>query len=365
VEAASDSVGFVAGRTYTFDAISGHRNGYATACPGNALYAQLSALRALASQNTPTDPAVVLSSLAGAGIVAGRYYTQGHVKITWTSTIATSLLLGFSVLVDGRVAVTASAATRTAALTLPAGSHAVTVQATYRTTIAGSVHTGGNTSIRTATATVISDATPPTFTAGPALGLRAGTVNNTGTPVSLTWRATDNTVLAKVNATTPTRATFTSATTVWNTVAGPGPRTFTLTAVDGAGNTRTASAATKTQLLSETTAIRFGKWATSGNVNYLGGAALTSSAPGTRLGWSFTGRSVAWIASRTPTSGQALIYLDGRKAAVVDLRSTTARHRQASWVRNGLAPTRHTVTIVVAGTAHRPTVTTDGITYLP
>ena len=41
VEGASDSPGFTGGRTYTLAAISGHRDGYATACPGNDLYTQL------------------------------------------------------------------------------------------------------------------------------------------------------------------------------------------------------------------------------------------------------------------------------------------------------------------------------------
>jgi uncharacterized protein with LGFP repeats len=364
VESASDSHGFVAGRTYTFNAISGHRDGYATACPGNALYAQLPALRALASQNTQTNPVVVLSPRSGANTVAGRYYTQGQVTMGWSSNETTSLLLGHTVLVDGRVTAATDAATSSAPLTLPAGSHTVTVKATYRATIANGPETGGNTYTRTATATVVSDTTAPTFTAGPTVRLRAGTVNKTGTPVSLTWRTTDNTVLARVRASTPTQATFAPTTTTWSTVAGPGTRTFTLTAVDGAGNTRTATATSNATLLPETAASRSGKWATTKSTGYLDGTALTSATAGARLGWHFTGRSVAWIASRIPTAGQAVIYLDGRNAGTINLKATSTAHRQAVWVRNGLTPTRHTLTIVVVGTASRPTVTTDGILYL-
>jgi len=51
-EGAADSVGFTLGETYTFQAISGHRDGYDTECPGQAFYDALPEIRAWAA-----DPA--------------------------------------------------------------------------------------------------------------------------------------------------------------------------------------------------------------------------------------------------------------------------------------------------------------------
>jgi hypothetical protein len=55
---------YPAGRRVSFDRISGHRDGNATACPGEALYDQLPALRAMASGASPLSGAsTVLSGL--------------------------------------------------------------------------------------------------------------------------------------------------------------------------------------------------------------------------------------------------------------------------------------------------------------
>ena len=159
-------------------------------------------------------------------------------------------------------------------------------------------------------------------------------------------------------------AAFGPAATSWNTAAGPGARTFSLVAADAAGNTRTASVTRTATVLSEAAAVRSGTWVSVKNAHHLGGAALASRARNARLTWTFTGRGVAWIASRTTASGQALIYLDGTRVATVDVRAAATAYRQAVWIRNDLAAGRHRLTIVVAGTAHRPTVITDGIAYL-
>jgi hypothetical protein len=215
-----------------------------------------------------------------------------------------------------------------------------------------------------ATVEVISDSTAPTFVAAPALGLRAGTVNKTGTPVYLTWRATDNALLARTIATSPTAATFGPAPQRWNTTVGPGVRTFTLIAADAAGNSATASVTRRATQVPETAATRSGRWLTARKTSYLDGAAVTSTVRSASLTWTFTGRSVAWIAARTAFSGQALVYLDGAKVATVDLRSAATAFRQAVWTRNGLTAGSHRLTIVVVGTTGRPTVISDGIAYL-
>ncbi len=55
---------FPSGRAVTFQRISGHRDGCSTACPGNALYAQLGAIRARAATVTPATASVARLSVA-------------------------------------------------------------------------------------------------------------------------------------------------------------------------------------------------------------------------------------------------------------------------------------------------------------
>jgi hypothetical protein len=67
------------------------------------------------------------------------------------------------------------------------------------------------------------------------------------------------------------------------------------------------------------------------------------------------------VVSRATTSGQADIYVDGTKAATVDLKSATTKYRDAIWSKTWASSAEHTVKIVVLATAGRPTLTTDGI----
>jgi hypothetical protein len=53
VSAGGDSNRYAAGQTVTFERISGHRDGNATACPGAQLYAQLGRIRELAAGRAP------------------------------------------------------------------------------------------------------------------------------------------------------------------------------------------------------------------------------------------------------------------------------------------------------------------------
>jgi uncharacterized protein with LGFP repeats len=406
VEGASNSHGFTGGRSYRFAVISGHRDGYATECPGSALYAQLPAVRTLAAQAAAASALVV--SVSPATPLDGRFYVRGPVTVRWSTELPASTLAGFAVLVDGRIVATTGADRRTADVTLPTGSHTIAVRATYvpeptpaptptgpepSATLAtsgtpdsgdsgssGSSGTGAVTATPTTATTstpsapapteitttvrVIYDLTAPVFAAGPTLGLRGGTVNATGTPVVLSWRATDDSRLLRVTATAPARATFTPATRTWNTVAGPGLRTYSLTAADGAGNVRTAATSGATAAQSETAATPVGRWTTLRSESYVGGAALSATAKNASLSWTFTGRSVAWVATRTQWSGQAVVYLDGAKVATVDLKGPYTSYRQAVWVRNGLRTGRHTVKALVVGTSGRPTVISDGIVSL-
>jgi hypothetical protein len=85
------------------------------------------------------------------------------------------------------------------------------------------------------------------------------------------------------------------------------------------------------------------------------GGATTGSADDTegRARVRIAGRSVAFVAPIGPRMGRARILVDGRRAAVVDLRSAKARQGQLVWARNWRLSGRHRIVIVAVDPARR------------
>ncbi|WP_086724079.1 N-acetylmuramoyl-L-alanine amidase [Streptomyces sp. NRRL B-24085] len=343
---------FTAGSLYTFNRVSGHRDGYATECPGTSLYAQLPTIRAWASG--PVQ-GLKVASLTGAPLSGSTYYTKGAITVKWSATTPGSLISKFELLVDGKVVATTSGTAGSAGTTLAAGSHKVAVRA---------VHQSGKTVTSTAL-TVVTDTTAPTFSTTPKITLRTGTVNTTAVPVTLGWKAADNAVLKQVSLLSPTTATFGPTTTSSSRTAKSGTAsTWSMKAYDVAGNTRTSSPSYTPMILQETSATKSGSWTSRSSTSYLGGKSYSSGSKGASLTWTFTGRSAAWVVSRASTSGQAYVYVDGTKVATVDLKSSTTKYRDAIWTKSWSSTAKHTVKIVVVGTSGRPTITTDGLVYI-
>ncbi|WP_406159850.1 peptidoglycan recognition protein [Streptomyces canus] len=344
---------FTAGSLYTFNRVSGHRDGYATECPGTSLYAQLPTIRAWASG--PVQ-GLKLTSLTGATLSGSTYYTKGAITAKWSATTPSSLISKFELLVDGKVVATTSGTATSAGTTLAAGSHKVAVRA---------VHQSGKTTPATTALTVVTDTTAPTFSTTPKITLRTGTVTTTAAPVTLGWKAADSQALKQVSLLSPTTATFGPTTTSSSRTAKPGTAsTWSMKAYDVAGNTRTSSPSYTPMILQETSATKSGSWTTRSSTSYLGGKSYSSGSKGASLTWTFTGRSAAWVVSRASTSGQAYVYVDGTKVATVDLKSSTTAYRQAIWTKSWSSSAKHTVKIVVVGTSGRPTITTDGLVYI-
>ncbi|HXA63354.1 MAG TPA: peptidoglycan recognition protein [Streptosporangiaceae bacterium] len=349
-EGVSGSPGYTKGQIYSFNAVSGHRDGYATDCPGNQLYNRLGTIRSYAVG--PVSGLTVTGMSGGATKSGTSYYTRGAATVTWSVATPSAVISGFDVLVDGKAVAHTSGSTFSAAISVTAGSHTVQVRATHIT---------GTTTLSTA-ATLVGDTTAPTFPSPPSVQLRTGIVNSTAVPVTVGWKAADNAALSKVVATSPSTATFGPTTTSWATSAKPATADlFALRAYDVAGNTASASVYRTPSIIQETSTTRTGTWTRRSSTSYLGGYSYSSSARNASISWTFTGRSVAWIVSRASTSGQAYIYVDGVKITTVDLKSSTTLYRQAIWTKSWSSSARHTLKIVVVGTYGRPTVTTDAI----
>lgn len=340
------------GAQMSFPAIHGHRDGYNTQCPGDAFYGKLATIRTWAA-GPATAPAV--TSVTGAGLVGSTYYTKAAVTVNWSTTTPSELITKNELLVDGKVAASVSGATTSAKATLAVGTHKVSVR---------SVHQSGKTAT-SAAATVVAETTAPTFTTKPALALRAGVVDTTAVPVTLSWKAADSAALKEVRLTAPVAKTYGPTTTSASHTAKSGvATTWSMTAYDQAGNTGAASVAGTPMIVQESSATKSGSWTTKSSTSYLGGKSYSSSAKNASLSWTFTGRSVAWVVSRASTSGQAYVYLDGTKVATVDLKSSTTKYRDAIYTKTWSSSAKHTIKIVVVGTSGRPTLTTDGIVYL-
>lgn len=289
------------------------------------------------------------------GQSGSTYYTKAGVTVNWKAGTPTALITRYELLVDGKIAAGTAGSATSAKATLAVGTHKVAVRA---------VHVSGKTATTTST-TVVAETTAPTFTTKPKLALRTGTVNAAAVPLTLSWKASDNAALKEVKLTKPVAKTYAPATTSASHTAKSGTATaWSLTARDQAGNTATASVSGTPVILQESSATKKGTWTTKSSSSYLDGRSYSSSAKNASLSWTFTGRSVAWIVSRAATSGQAHIYVDGTKAATVDLKSATTKYRDAIWSKTWAGSAKHTVKIVVVGTSGRPAITTDGLVHL-
>ncbi|PNG22758.1 N-acetylmuramoyl-L-alanine amidase [Streptomyces cahuitamycinicus] len=340
------------GAQLSFPTIHAHRDSYNTQCPGGAFYAQLGTLR---SWTAGPVAGLKITSLTGVGVSGSTYYTKASVTVNWSATTPASLISRYELLVDGKVTATTAATATSAKTTLAVGSHKISVRA---------IHQSGKTAT-SAAATVIAETTRPTFTTKPSLALRTGTVNTTAVPLTLKWKATDSAALKHVRLTAPSAKTYGPTTSsAAHTAKSAVATAWNMTAYDQAGNTASASVTGTPVILQETAATKSGTWSTKSSGSYLGGKSYSSVSKNASLTWTFTGRSAAWVVSRATSSGQAYVYVDGVKAATVDLKSTTTKYRDAIWTKSWTTSAKHAIKIVVVGTNGRPTITTDGLVYL-
>ncbi|WP_433825203.1 N-acetylmuramoyl-L-alanine amidase [Actinoplanes sp. CA-015351] len=348
VTAGSSNGKYAAGAKVTIQRVSGHRDADATACPGKNLYARLPAIRALSVEQIT---GLALKAPTGGAASGGVYYVKKNVGLSWSVSTATSKIARFEIYVDSKRFSMPAASARSATLSLAAGKHSIIVRAVH---VSGSHAQVGT--------TVFGDVTAPAWTAGMAVNLRTGTYSATSAPVTLTLSAKDNAAFAGFTVTKPRAAKLGASARSWSTTVKPGTTVYTVTARDVAGNARGAQISRKVSLLAETSAKKTGTWTTVKNSAHLKGKALSASAKGRKLTWTFTGRTAALLFTKTAKSGKVAIYVDGKKVSTVDLKSSKNAYRQAVWTRN-LSSGKHKIMIEVLGTSGRPAVISDGLVF--
>ncbi|GIE93095.1 N-acetylmuramoyl-L-alanine amidase [Paractinoplanes rishiriensis] len=330
--------------------ISGHRDAGRTECPGNGLYAQLPAIRAIAGAG---PSGLRLLRMTGATRYGSLMFTRGLIRPLWNVTTPSALINRFEVYVDGRLALAAPGHHRTASLSLTPGGHTVTVRA---------MHLSGRTA--QFTSEVVADPNAPIFASGPDVVLRAGSLDGS-VPIRLNWHATDVNGLSSVSLVRPSTVDLGATNRYRNGTIKPAvPTTFTVRATDRAGNAVSASVTRTPMVLSEAAARRSGNWRALSNPAYLGGVALGATSAGASASWTFTGRSAALAVGRGALSGRVRIWVDGADQGVVDLGSPKTIYRQAIWSRWWSQSGEHTVRVEVEGTPGRPGVVLDGLVYL-
>ncbi len=219
------------------------------------------------------------------------------------------------------------------------------------------------------------DSAPPTITFAPAAILRkATTISHGRIPMLVRWAATDPSGVCSYHVERSV------AGDPWTTVAlkkptsrskqiSPRPSAasirYRVSATDCVGNTSsftTGPAGVLSAVQDTSGRISYTRaWKRASAGQAYGNTIHVVSRAGATARFTFTGRQVAWAASRLPGRGVARIYLDGERVATVNLHSSTKMHRRIVFARVWSNSAEHRLTIVCAGTAGHPKVDVDAI----
>jgi hypothetical protein len=138
---------------------------------------------------------------------------------------------------------------------------------------------------------------------------------------------------------------------------------FRVRAVDRAGNFSPWAAAGAFRLgsvqESSKAVVRKGRWTARLSPSFLGGRAISAQTAGASARIEFTGLQVAWISAVGPNRGEARVYVDGKLAGTVDLRSAEVEARRVVFTRSWTSSGKHTLEVRIVGTSGRPRVDVD------
>jgi hypothetical protein len=96
-----------------------------------------------------------------------------------------------------------------------------------------------------------------------------------------------------------------------------------------------------------------GRWRTAKPKTALGRSVRRTAKKGARVTISFTGTQIDWIASMADNCGKAVVTIDGKRIAVIDLYSRGATARRSVFYATGLKAGKHKLKIVVQGTGRK------------
>jgi hypothetical protein len=137
---------------------------------------------------------------------------------------------------------------------------------------------------------------------------------------------------------------------------------FRVRPIDRAGNIGAwvAGSTIRVQQYAETSSNYSSDWSIVRSIAFLGGRAMSSWTPSSRVRFTFTGRSVGWLTTIGPTRGEALVFVNGRLRTTIDLYAASRQDRFVAWSRTWTSTATRRIEIRVVGTVNRPRVDIDG-----
>jgi hypothetical protein len=241
----------------------------------------------------------------------------------------------------------------------------------------GRILVAGGTAASSELYTPGADLAPP-GTSTPLTTIRQGaTIGSSTVPARVTWTGSDTGSGVKSydlqrsydgGAWSTVATGLTTA--AWNTFLTVGHRyRFQVRARDNVGHVGAWKAGSDvkpviTQQAASTVLTYGGTWTVVSSSSYSGGSARYASTAGRSVSYTFTGRSIAFVAVRGPGRGSARIYVDGVLQTTINLWASTATYRFVGYSKTWTTSAKHTIKVVVLGTAGHPRIDADAFVTL-
>jgi hypothetical protein len=234
--------------------------------------------------------------------------------------------------------------------------------------------------------TVIYDSTAPTFTTPISVVLRPGASLSTASktsavPVTVSWLAVDDAAGSGLDhytlersitggAWTPVPLPTPLTTSLATTVPTSGTVAYRVEACDVLANCTVVWSATGTLspriTQQSSTAVKYrGTWSLSRSSTVSAGTIKYSRARNAYTTYTFTGRGIGFVAVKSSIRGYVKVYIDNKYRGQVNLYKTGATQvRLLAWQTVFATSGKHTIKLVVAGTARHPRVDIDAFVVM-
>jgi outer membrane protein assembly factor BamB len=223
------------------------------------------------------------------------------------------------------------------------------------------------------------DSTPPSIRRAPDARVTAGArLGRVAVPMTVAWAASDAAsgvcryrLQRSINGgpfnTVRLRSRTAHSAPVTATPNG-GPTVFRVDAADCAGNRSGYTRGPTVRLAAvqdSSQAIAYhGRWTRKRPRRAYGRTVRQTGRRGAKAALTFTGRQIAWVATKGPTRGKASVYIDSKLVARVHLHALTTRRRSVVFRHAWRSNATHRITIEVAGMSGHPVVGIDALLIL-
>jgi titin len=232
--------------------------------------------------------------------------------------------------------------------------------------------------------TTLGDTTAPVFSEAAAVALRAlaplaSASTSAPVPVTVSWLAADEALGSGLDHYTLERQLNggawaavplpqPTATSLATTAPSTGSVAYRVTACDVAGNCAQSSTGSRTLRITQN-ASTLVNWSSSWTLYRAsansGGSLRYSKSKNAYATFTFTGRAIGFVGMKGAGRGTVKVYVDGKLKATVSLYKTGAtQYRLLAWQHAFPTSAKHTIKLVVAGTAGRPRVDLDAFVVL-